>query len=989
MSPAGKPGGWPLGWLAGLGAFVCVAIGAGRASFTHGKGQLRAAAAQHLGAIADLKARQLAKWREDRLENGAFIANTRLLTSAFERLLADPESIPLRSAVLNWMAAQTAEGGFCRIVLADAQTRTVVSFPDAYSLGPAGSNQVWEAWQAGRPVLSDLHPREGVHETHIDLTAPLFAPGATPAARSAPAGAVLLMLDPRQRLFPIVQEWPASSPSADCLLYRKEGRALTALTDPRRGPPGAREAPIEWTPAFDVEPGAGGPAWELTDPRGVAILAAARQVPGMPWYVLAQMDRAEVYAPARRLAGWIAAVVAASCAAGGLVLWGAWQRAQTARARRELALTERLALLTRQANDAILLLNAQWRVVEANDRAVEFYGYTRQELLQLSLRDLRVPRKNERPEDTTSGYDSETGALIETLHRRKDGGFLAVEVSARSLLVEGRLHYQAMVRDITERKRQNHEIHRLNRLYAVLSQTSHAIVEAANAAALFQALCDVAVRSGQFKLAWIAWLKPGGRTLRPAAQAGDGAGYVEKLEISLDDPAQSQGLAGSALREGRPAVCNDFLNDSRMAPWRALTTAKGFRSAAAVPIPRGGASGGALMIYSDEPDIFNARELQLLEEVAANVSAALDRLDSAERHAQAETRRHEAERRLATLMASLPGLAYRCSNDPAWTMEFVSEGSRDLTGYAPEELVASRHTAYGALIHPDDAPAVWTGVQEALARRAPYTLTYRIAHKDGSQKWVMERGQGVFTPQGALAALEGFILDITQRKLAEERTRAALDEKVILLREIHHRVKNNLAIVIALAGLQARQSDDPRVREVIQTLDERIRAIALVHEHLHQSADLGRIDAGAYLNRLASHLVQVLGATGVRFTARLAPAWLGIDSAIPLGLIVTELVTNSVKHAFAPGPAPDPELQLSFGPDGPGYVLEIRDNGPGLPAGLDWRATRSLGLRLVNRLALQLDARLTALPGPGAAFRLEFVERTKGAPHACTQNTDR
>jgi len=129
----------------------------------------------------------------------------------------------------------------------------------------------------------------------------------------------------------------------------------------------------------------------------------------------------------------------------------------------------------------------------------------------------------------------------------------------------------------------------------------------------------------------------------------------------------------------------------------------------------------------------------------------------------------ENRRMLLTLTSNLPGMVYRCANDADWTMLFVSEGCRELTGFEPEELVNNNRISYARLIHPDDRQAVWDGVQRAVAANQPFQLTYRIRTADDRLKWVWEQGRGVLSPTGELQALEGFITDITARKSAEER----------------------------------------------------------------------------------------------------------------------------------------------------------------------------------------------------------------------------
>ncbi len=135
----------------------------------------------------------------------------------------------------------------------------------------------------------------------------------------------------------------------------------------------------------------------------------------------------------------------------------------------------------------------------------------------------------------------------------------------------------------------------------------------------------------------------------------------------------------------------------------------------------------------------------------------------------------ESQRMLATLMSNLPGMAYRCRNDNHWTMEFISEGCREVTGYAPSALLNNSQLAYADLIAPDDREMVWNTIQKALSKGRAFTITYRIIRLDGEQRWVWEKGRGVFDADGNLQALEGFISDITKRKLAEDSLRREKD----------------------------------------------------------------------------------------------------------------------------------------------------------------------------------------------------------------------
>jgi PAS domain S-box-containing protein len=153
------------------------------------------------------------------------------------------------------------------------------------------------------------------------------------------------------------------------------------------------------------------------------------------------------------------------------------------------------------------------------------------------------------------------------------------------------------------------------------------------------------------------------------------------------------------------------------------------------------------------------------------------------RRQRADSARRESERVLVTLLSNLPGMAYRCRNDHDWSMEFVSDGCAELTGHPPADLVGNARVAFNDLIHPDDRESVWRTVQASVAARQPFELTYRLVRFGGDERHVWERGRGVFSPDGALLALEGFIADVTKQRRAEQSLRGYA-QRLKVLRDI-------------------------------------------------------------------------------------------------------------------------------------------------------------------------------------------------------------
>jgi two-component sensor histidine kinase/PAS domain-containing protein len=284
------------------------------------------------------------------------------------------------------------------------------------------------------------------------------------------------------------------------------------------------------------------------------------------------------------------------------------------------------------------------------------------------------------------------------------------------------------------------------------------------------------------------------------------------------------------------------------------------------------------------------------------------------------------------------------------------------------------------------APLEMWAVPRALRGETVTNAEYTLRRKDTGETWV---GSYSFGPiRNTSGDIVGSVVagrDITDHKKAEqalqkahdelakqveERTRE-LREKEVLLKEVHHRVKNNLQVISSLVGLQADGSKDETVREVLKDVTYRVRSMALVHEKLYQSADLARIDFAEYARSLLGYLWRAHGeaAASVRLTLDLAPVTLPVDTAVPCGLMLNELAGNALKHAFQGRSEGEVTVSL-HGPAEGRFSMCVRDDGVGLPDGFDWRQAGSLGLRLVQMLAGQLGAEVKVSCTDGAQFEI-------------------
>jgi PAS domain S-box-containing protein len=517
----------------------------------------------------------------------------------------------------------------------------------------------------------------------------------------------------------------------------------------------------------------------------------------------------------------------------------------------------------------------------------------------------------------------------------------------------------------------------------------------------------------------------------------------------------------------------------------------------------------------------------------------------------------ESQRFLSTLISNLPGYVYRCHEENGkWYTQFASEGIYELTGYHAEDFLKDGSMSFGWLLHQDDQKNVSDIVKVAIRQKKPYQITYRIKTSAGNIKWVWEQGRGIYSESGHLVATEGFITDISEKKLVEEeilkkneelatlnrighsinklaepseiialifsmigrlfdnknlyvalydeknqevsfpiytvegkqldsaprklgngltefviktkqpllilkdmdevfeelgidllgkksysilsvpiltgekvigvitlqdykkeyafdesqlelmttiaaqaaialenshlfaalqqelkekdeaekRIKASLNEKELLLQEIHHRVKNNLQIMSSLLRLQSSHFKDQKVQSIFRESENRVKAMAIIHNKLYTNPEYDKVDFHDYIKTLIQNLFLSYGVSteSIKLEINVNGISLNIDTAIPCGLIINELISNSLKYAFPKKMTGKIEINMYF--EGNDLILIVRDNGIGLKNDLEIQKSKTLGLKLVQLLASQMDGKVVIQSVKGTEFTIKFKE---------------
>jgi len=321
-------------------------------------------------------------------------------------------------------------------------------------------------------------------------------------------------------------------------------------------------------------------------------------------------------------------------------------------------------------------------------------------------------------------------------------------------------------------------------------------------------------------------------------------------------------------------------------------------------------------------------------------------------------------------------------NDGLWDWDvssgniFFSNNYYKMLGYDPGEF--TDYESWRLIVHPDDIDFLEKHLKESMKLGIGFEIDFRIKTKSGKWLYVSTQGKEIEKDStGNPTRIVGTLRDRTERVNTEKKIKESLEEKEILLKEIHHRVKNNLMIISSLLNLQSRYIKDKASQEIFIESQNRARSMALIHERLYQSTDLKRIDFGEYITSLSTELFHTYEVDPglIKLDINAEDILLDINTAIPLGLIVNEIITNSLKHAFPDGMSG--EIFVDFHPINEHYEFTVKDDGIGFPEDLDYMNTDSLGLQLVTSLTDQIDGEIELDRNNGTEFKITFKEEYK------------
>jgi PAS domain S-box-containing protein len=573
---------------------------------------------------------------------------------------------------------------------------------------------------------------------------------------------------------------------------------------------------------------------------------------------------------------------------------------------------ERFKMIFQSAPDAYYLNDLKGKFIDGNKMAEELTGYKREELVGKNFLKLKLLPPSQIPKAAKALLKNAKGLSTgpdEFTIQRKDGTKVMVGISTHPVKIKDQTLILGIARDITERRRAEEAIKESEEKFRMLAEKSPNMI----------------------------FINKKGRIVYANQICEEVMGYTREEFYSPDFDfismiaPDSIGIVKSQFQK--------HLKGEDVPPYEySLITKTGKRIDAIVTTK--------LISFGGE-------------------SAILGIITDITERKQAEEALRKSEEKYRHLVENTNDVMY--ATDENGIITYISPVAKTLSGYNPSEITGKNFVHF---IFKEDVELVQEQFKRNIMGR-PEPNECRIVTKSGDIKWIRSSGRPIYL-NDRLLGIQGVISDITDQKRAEDEIKASLKEKEAMMREIHHRVKNNLQIVSSLLRLQSRSIKNKTLKETFEIAQNRIKSMALIHEVLYLSENLDKINFSDYIKRITNHLFAMFSrkAKKIRLELDVGDFYLDIDKAIPCGLIINELVSNAFKHAFPDGK--QGKIQVHLDNKLETYTIMVKDTGIGIPDDVDTRNTETLGLQLVHDLVNQIEGSYEIGVDEGTTFKIVF-----------------
>ena len=637
---------------------------------------------------------------------------------------------------------------------------------------------------------------------------------------------------------------------------------------------------------------------------------------------------------------------------------------------------------------AVFDLDRDGKVVSIWNRAAEqIFGYTRDEAIGKLLPIVDKHMEEEFLNSLITVFQTGEIKGIERTRRKKDGSPIELSISTRALeTAEGRVtRIIAYDEDITLRKKYEQEISGYNNYLQLLYDTGLKTVGTLDLKETYSIIIEAVsniVRSGSVV---ISSFNKNTDMLKCEAASIEGkmldVGFLPELKIN--EP--SAGLQSQAITSGKSQIINNysekvnefrdmtFFNESGTIHDRSPENHILPHTAIIIPLKYKDKITGTLQVFSYAPHVFTNTEMRRLEPIAVLIASAAER---ARLHKNTQDEMEQKKIAFEQIRVLSKGMEQTPNSiiitDSKGGIEYVNPYFSELTGYTLNDVLGKNPSV---LKSGNTRTGIYEDLWKTITTGEVWHGEFLNKKKNGELFWESASIGPILDDNDVITNFIAVKQDITEKKLKDTQIRESLAEKEIMLKEIHHRVKNNLQIISSLLNMQLNHYSTPEAIDAINAGRNRVKAMALVHENLYRSANISKTAMDEYIVTLAQNIYSAYGNTfeKVHFTRETGGIEFGLDTVIPLGLIINEAISNSLKHAFPADKSGEISVILKK-LQGLKYQLTIKDNGIGLPGNFDPHNTNSLGMTLITSLASQLDGEVLLNNIVGTEMIINFKE---------------
>ncbi|MBF0606751.1 MAG: PAS domain S-box protein [Magnetococcales bacterium] len=927
--------GWNAVWMFVI-LGICILL-VGYFSFEMQKQRSKKNIGNQLLIITKTKIEQIVTWKSERLRDAVELHKDPFFAVHTVDYLSNRASETERDMLHSRLLSIKDGQRFSRIMLADKNGAVILSTETTNTTEGNSIETYVEpffkmAMKSKDIVISDLYL--DTHNT-IRLTVVVPVLKIEPLTRDIAGdvtGALVMDIDPYAGLFPLIQGWPVDSDTAETLLVRREGSDVVFLNELRhiKGTAMVLRLPVssDDLPAAMAARGQRGMV-EGIDYRGHHVLAAIMPVTDTPWFIVSKVDQNEIYTPIATLAKNMSIIVSLLLTLSGMGIGLVWQKRKADYRKQQHEAQERFRKVFDNSQIAIALWSKEHRFLDVNNKFYEMLQYTTYETGDITIEGIMHPDDFDKSmKMITRLLNNEIQLFrIEKRYITKTGKVLWGNSTISTIRDnKGQMLYGlAMIEDITVRKEMEEKLVRANRLYAVLSQVNQAIVRIKDETELFKEICRICIESGGFKIAWIGLSSLDNLSVEPAAFAGIDERALDDIVSCIVNRPDGTCPIVRAIRSDTIFICNDMATDHAVAVCRDEALHRGYLSLGSFPIRKRGVAIGTLSLGVDQKNFFSDNDIKLLEEVALDISFALDIMQDE------RAREKELKRNKMILDVSMDGFMLV---DQTGKIIEVNRAFSDLLGYSIDELytmnvmeidIGQTHTEIVARIQ----QIIHTGHNK---------FETVLRHKD-NRRVDVEVSVSCIESDGEIM-LFAFHNDITEKKHRDKmfllnQRKAHMGE---MLSIIAHQWKQPISVIgAAINKLKIETMFGTLQENVLKAAIEKIDSMI---QHLSQTISdfIGffKPDKGKEVSDIRSIMQKALNIIGEQYKNKGIRIDLRCQSDTRIETHVSELVQvflsilENARDAFEGRSVASPKVSIDIYDRDTRVVTEIKDNAGGI-----------------------------------------------------------